>query len=363
LIRIKSFNSTGISPNGVLFAGDLNSIQDAAAGQADFTQTIDLNTLRIGETGLQLLRFGTGDARVTGALRTDGILRGLGGFLGGSFTTTQRDAIATGFAPFTLVIFNVTTNQYEVNMGSDVSRNWQPLSSLISSVAGAGLALTGNVLSVNVDGTTIQISGDTLSIPATVAKTAVVATTIAGAGAASDGKMLFLVTGSSPYEFLLLTYSATYGKWVSAKESNLLGIGNGGQNGNNTSYSTSLSNANFTQPLPWAVFNTAGLKPQFRGRTQLLTSSGTGFARLAYQPYHIGTGAGTLVHLTGSGAEQTTTTTSGQTWTTNSPWVDIDGGFTADDLIIPGFAWKSSGGSITWNISGLNYLVDVRWVA
>jgi hypothetical protein len=122
--RVKTFQATGVAPDGRLYAGDLNAIQDAAAGKSDFTQTIDLATLRIGETGLQLLKYGPGEARISGALRTDGIIRGLGGFIAGAFTTVQRDAIPTGFAPYGTLILNTTTNAYEFNAGTDSARNW-----------------------------------------------------------------------------------------------------------------------------------------------------------------------------------------------------------------------------------------------
>jgi len=124
--RVKSFEATGLAPNGRLYAGDLNAIQDAAAGKADFTQTIDLATLRVGETGLQLLKYGPGEARITGALRTDGILRGLGGLFGGTFSTAQRDALAQADRPYGLIILNTTTNLYEFNAGTAATPDWRP---------------------------------------------------------------------------------------------------------------------------------------------------------------------------------------------------------------------------------------------
>jgi microcystin-dependent protein len=125
--RVKTFDATGVPPGGRLFAGDLNSIQDKYADAANFAQTVDLGTLRVGDSTIQLVKFGTGDARVTAALRVDGILRGLGGLFAGAFTTAQRDAIAAGFRPFTLIIFNTTTNRFEWNAGTDAVPNWQPV--------------------------------------------------------------------------------------------------------------------------------------------------------------------------------------------------------------------------------------------
>lgn len=95
------------------------------AALADFTQTIDLATLRVGSSDIQLVKFGTAEARITAALRTDGILRGLGGLLAGSFTTSQRNAISSPAKG--LIVFNTDTNRYEVNLGTTGTPNWQPM--------------------------------------------------------------------------------------------------------------------------------------------------------------------------------------------------------------------------------------------
>lgn len=128
--RVKTFDSTGVAPNGRLFAGDLNLMEDQYADQANFSQTIDTGTLRVGDGTIQILKFGTAELRASAALRTDGILRGLGGLYAGAFTTTQRDAIALGFRPYGLVILNTSTNQYEWNQGSDATPSWVPLGSI-----------------------------------------------------------------------------------------------------------------------------------------------------------------------------------------------------------------------------------------
>jgi microcystin-dependent protein len=124
--RVKSFEATGLAPNGRLYAGDLNAIQDAAAAKADFTQTIDLANLRIGETALQLLKYGPAEARISGSLRTDGIVRALGGLYGGAFSTAARDALTNAQRPYGLIILNTTTNGYEFNSGTESSPVWTP---------------------------------------------------------------------------------------------------------------------------------------------------------------------------------------------------------------------------------------------
>jgi hypothetical protein len=125
--RIKVFESTGLAPNGRLYAGDLNGIQDKYADQSNFSQEVDAAVFGIGESTLQLLRYGPGEARLSGALRVDQTLRGLGGIIAGAFTTAQRNAIPTGLAPYGLIILNTTTNQYEFNKGTDAVRQWQSM--------------------------------------------------------------------------------------------------------------------------------------------------------------------------------------------------------------------------------------------
>lgn len=126
--RLFTKNATGVAPDGRWYAGDVNALQDAVAAIMDFAQTIGLGSLQIGETTLALLRYGAGEARLTGSLRADGILRGLGGLFAGSFTTAQRDAIPLGSRPYGLVILNTDINGFQWNAGSDAAPAWQALS-------------------------------------------------------------------------------------------------------------------------------------------------------------------------------------------------------------------------------------------
>lgn len=127
LTRVKTFDATGIAPGGKLYAGDLNSIQDALAAYTDFAQTISLSTLKIGDSTLGLSKFGTGEVQLSAILRVAGIVRALGGMFAGTFTTTQRDAIAVGSRPYGLVIINSTTNQPEWNAGTDPTPAWRAI--------------------------------------------------------------------------------------------------------------------------------------------------------------------------------------------------------------------------------------------
>jgi hypothetical protein len=157
--RIKNFDATGIAPNGYLYSGDLNAIQDAAAAQTDFAQTISAGALAIGESGLQLLHFGSGEARVSGLLRTDGIFRGLGGIYHGAFTTIQRGAIALGSRPYGLVITNSTTNQLEWNSNTDAAPTWYSIAS-----DGAGYVNTTNGITFGGDTTLHRTAAATVQL-------------------------------------------------------------------------------------------------------------------------------------------------------------------------------------------------------
>lgn len=122
----KTFNSTGIAPNGMLYAGDINNLEALVAALADFTQTIQLSVLEVGDSTLQFSKFGSGIIALSAALQASGIVTGAGGLSSGTFTTSQIAAIATGKAPYGTIILNSSLNQYQWNAGTDSSRNWQP---------------------------------------------------------------------------------------------------------------------------------------------------------------------------------------------------------------------------------------------
>jgi hypothetical protein len=168
--RVKEFEATGLAPNGRLYAGDLLAIQDHYADLSNFAQVVGVGTLQIGDTSLMVVKYGTGEMRMTGAVRVDGILRGLGGLYAGAFTTTQRDAIPTGSRPYGVIILNTTTNSFEWNSGTDAVPSWSSLSGDLSllptagekqALAGtAGTPGTANKYVTNADPRVGTLSGD-----------------------------------------------------------------------------------------------------------------------------------------------------------------------------------------------------------
>lgn len=151
MIRYKTYDATGIAPNGRLTAGDMNLFQDLVAALTDLTQNVSVGSIAIGQAGLTISRFGAGEFQLAGLARIQGIARFLAGFIGGTFTTAARNAIAVGSAPFGLIILNSDTSRYEWNKGTDVARDWQPLSPPISagSITATELA-TDSVTSIKI---------------------------------------------------------------------------------------------------------------------------------------------------------------------------------------------------------------------
>src|SRR5215467_2138694 len=149
--RFKVFESTGLAPNGRLYAGDLNQMQDVKADSVNWSQEIDAAAYGIGEAALKLIRYGPGEARLSGAMRIDGIFRGLGGLYAGAFTTAQRDAIPAGSRPYGLLILNTTNNRYEWNSNTDAAPSWVAIAPTI----GAGTITGSNIAANSIDSSKI----------------------------------------------------------------------------------------------------------------------------------------------------------------------------------------------------------------
>ena len=130
--RIKTYDATGVAPNGRLYAGDLNLLQDTVAALSDYAQNLAVGTIAIGDSSLSISKYGAGELQVSNMLRTLGVFRAAGGFISGSYTTTARDALVN--PPYGLTILNTTTNQYEWNSGTPSVPVW-------TSLGGGGLTV------------------------------------------------------------------------------------------------------------------------------------------------------------------------------------------------------------------------------
>lgn len=176
---------------------------------------------------------------------------------------------------------------------------------------------------------------------------ATVATTVAGLGTASDGKLGLIRAGSSPYEMVQLIYDATYAHWVShpypTTNDNL-----NGATTTNTAYVLVSSNGLQRVWLPWAVLNTAGLTWQFRLTGQVTATAGnTTSAALQVFSGNIGSTAAN------QGANfATISTTSTTTNVQDSGWVSLPGGLTVQDQLTVDLFIKVSAGTAAGISSG-----------
>lgn len=153
MVRTKTFDATGVAPNGRLYAGDLNLIQDVAAALSDYTQNLGVGTIAIGDSSLVISKFGTGELQVSNMIRVIGILRAQSGLLSGGYTTTARDAIS--LPPYGLAILNTTTNRYEWNSGTAAVPVWLPL----GGGYGAGVILDFGGDAANAPGNSLLCDG------------------------------------------------------------------------------------------------------------------------------------------------------------------------------------------------------------
>ena len=129
--RFKTFDGTGVAPNGRLYPVDLNTLQDMVAASNDLSQVVGVGQLSIGESGLALVRYGAGIARLIGGLRVDNLFTA-GGIQPANLTEAQRNALASGLAPKGTAIYNTDKNRWEFNSGSDGARVWDVFGTNVS---------------------------------------------------------------------------------------------------------------------------------------------------------------------------------------------------------------------------------------
>lgn len=157
--RTKTFDSSGIAPGGRLYSGDLNAIQDHYADLSNFLQQIDSGTYTVGDSSIQLTKYATGEARLSAALRVDGIVRSLGGAWIGQYA--DGSALPAGFRPYGVTIFNTTKNRLETNIGTDATPVWVSSArgladtdiSATAAIAYTKLALAGSITNADVSAT------------------------------------------------------------------------------------------------------------------------------------------------------------------------------------------------------------------
>jgi hypothetical protein len=180
--RIYTKVATGIAPDGRWYAGDVNQLQDVVAAITDLAQVLSVGQLRIGESGLAVVHYGSGEARLTGKLRIDNLLRALGGIYLGAFTDTERNALPEADRGFGVVIENQTRGRFEWNVGTGAAPVWYPIACDMNGdlvMPPGGTIIVGDII---IDGTkppvTLIGSGQKTSDTAITATTEGTANTI-----------------------------------------------------------------------------------------------------------------------------------------------------------------------------------------
>ena len=198
---------------------------------------------------------------------------------------------------------------------------------------------------------------------------AVVATTVTGLGTGVNGKIGLIRAGSTAFDFVTVVYDSTYAKWVNTNPEVHIVYGYQEANpvtttgGAGSAYSRWVSSSgeyrfvNEPGPLPWRVYEDAGLAQQVRlvYRARQTSTSGDGHVRLTYLSGDTG---GDI------GSETTVFTNTAVTQNAiklyDSGWMALPGGYTVKDWI--GFRPKSS--SATGGVPLENYEATLyrRWV-
>lgn len=349
MIRLKTYDSTGVAPNGRLFAGDLNLLQDTVAALSDFAQTHDVAILRVGDTTLALQKFGAGELWFNSLLRVTGIFRALAGFVSGTYTTTQRNAIAGGSRPYGLVILNSTTNRYEFNSGTDAAPVWSPLFNVITDADISASAA--------ISGTKIDLVGSVHRAGTLAARPA--ATGLAGQEYfASDEATLYRSDGSAWIKEAAAAGYESFYRVVARYYATLQSFGGGvfypsaTRVLNNVSSFVNLvySDAVYIDPADYAVtgrttkfrvrvsFVTNATSPGSNVQGSLLQLTSPGGAASTPPVPTSSTGFGSLAVASNPGASATSTAVGSDATGVTAGWLTVQGGTSAG---FTGGAWVS----------------------
>lgn len=144
--------ATGLAPDGRLYAGDVNQLQDVVAALSDFAQIVGLNRVEIGDSTLAIVKYGNGEIRLTGGLRLDTFLRIFSSFYLGQMTDVQRDALPSTQRDFGAIVQNQTRGRVEWNAGTSGIPKWFPIAvdingNLIMPAGGAIIFSNGTTIS------------------------------------------------------------------------------------------------------------------------------------------------------------------------------------------------------------------------
>ena len=189
--------------------------------------------------------------------------------------------------------------------------------------------------------------GPSLVVSSSGGGNAKVATTVAGLGTPTDGKIGFIRAGSTPFNFVQVIYDATSAKWVSAETWEELNSPASPDQFQLITQGITLSNTHLVQLAwrPWKVLDTAGLIPQVSLITEGLTGAGGG-GNLTVTAYYQGADNSTSPSATVATTCQNVH--ANNTWRVlRAAWTQITAGYTVKDYIRPDAVTAASASSCT----------------
>ena len=191
---------------------------------------------------------------------------------------------------------------------------------------------------------------------------ATVATTVAGLGAGTEGKVGWIRaggTGGIADSWKLVVYDATYAKWLSTTTTRAFTFTGGTIYAAPATWSDVVNAAGAALFVfayePWAIFDTAGLVPQLRAAGFLqINAAGAAHMRPAHYWAEVDDAAPTGVGVTAIDLSSATPTSRFK----DSGWVALTAGYVVKTYITPGVQVQGNGANATSMIC----TTLMRWV-
>jgi hypothetical protein len=193
-------------------------------------------------------------------------------------------------------------------------------------------ATGGQVLTARADGAVEWASSSGVTV----------ATSVSGLPSSpASGATAMLRMGSSPYEYLLLTYDSTYAKWVSAEQRQFLWYTTSDVSQTDVLTVTEVGN-NICPFVLYKTYVDAGLSLQIRLRVKLIASAKYVRAQLGMYTFNAGDSSfGSVVWQSATEVEQG----GGATGMKDSGWQVVSGLTSRDMFIFILGGYRESGGS------------------
>ena len=179
------------------------------------------------------------------------------------------------------------------------------------------------------------------------------ATDTTNLGGDVHGRIGMVRGGSSPYDFIQMTFDAVYDRWVSSPYPTAL------DGATFSTTSTTYALQDILPPIPWERLDGANLTPQFRMVTRISNNTVGGTATVTLGFHSIDDGD--VLPVAGYTLSSWSIAKTNDTQVAkDSDWQDIPAGVTVKQFLLPATHLKSSSGANTAFITAT--CLYVRWV-